>query len=92
MNIHIIASTILIGIMLLFPVYLYRACKGPSLYDRLIGLNGIMSKAILFLAFLGIYDRVPDMLIDISLGYALLNLVGGLAVAKYLEARGIQDS
>ena len=28
------------------------------------------------------------MFIDISTGYALLNLVGALAVAKYLEQKG----
>jgi len=29
------------------------------------------------------------MFIDISIGYALLNLVGALAVTKYLEQKGI---
>jgi multicomponent Na+:H+ antiporter subunit F len=28
------------------------------------------------------------MFVDISTGYALLNLVGSLAIAKYLEERG----
>ena len=31
-----------------------------------------------------VYERV-DMSVDISTGYALLNLVGSLAIAKYLE-------
>jgi multicomponent Na+:H+ antiporter subunit F len=33
------------------------------------------------------FERV-DMFIDISTGYALLNLVGALAIAKFLEERG----
>jgi multicomponent Na+:H+ antiporter subunit F len=34
-----------------------------------------------------IYQRV-DMFVDTSLGYALLNFIGTLAVAKYIERRG----
>jgi multicomponent Na+:H+ antiporter subunit F len=35
-----------------------------------------------------IYQRV-DMFVDTSLGYALLNFIGTLAAAKYLERRGM---
>ncbi len=68
-------------------VYLYRVARGPTVFDRLLGLNGISTKAIVILVVLGtIYERV-DMFVDISTGYALLNLVGVLAVTKFLEKR-----
>lgn len=69
-------------------VYLYRVIRGPTVFDRLLGLNGISTKAIILLVVIGtVYDRV-DMFVDISTGYALLNLVSALAIAKYLEEHG----
>ena len=65
--------------------YLIRVVAGPTVYDRLLGLNGISTKAILLVVVIGsLYDRL-DMFVDIAVGYSLLNLVGALAVAKYLE-------
>jgi multicomponent Na+:H+ antiporter subunit F len=69
-------------------VSLYRVVQGPTVFDRVLGLNGISSKAILMMVILGtLYERL-DMFVDIALGYALLNLVGALAAAKYLEHKG----
>ena len=79
---------VVFSIVILIVVYLYRVIQGPTVFDRVLGLNGISTKAIILLVLMGtIYERV-DMFIDISTGYALLNLVGSLAVAKYLEHRG----
>ena len=78
---------VLITITLLIAVYLYRVLRGPTVFDRVLGLNGISTKAIILLVVIGtVYERV-DMFVDISTGYALLNLVGSLAIAKYLEER-----
>ena len=79
---------VLITITVLIVVYLYRVLRGPTVFDRVLGLNGISTKAIVLLVVIGtVYERV-DMFVDISTGYALLNLVGALAIAKYLEERG----
>jgi len=72
-------------------VYLYRVVRGPTVFDRMLGLNGISTKAIILLVVIGtLYDRV-DMFVDVSTGYALLNLVGALAIAKFLEQRGAAE-
>ena len=79
---------VLIQLIVLIFVYLYRVMRGPTLFDRLLGLNGISTKAIILVVVIGtLYERV-DMFVDISTGYAILNLVGALAVAKYLEEQG----
>lgn len=79
---------VLITITLLIVAYLYRVLRGPTVFDRVLGLNGISTKAIILLVVIGtVYERA-DMFVDISTGYALLNLVGSLAIAKYLEERG----
>lgn len=69
-------------------IYLYRVARGPTIFDRLLGLNGISNKAVLLLVVIGtLYNRL-DMFVDISVGYALLNMVGALAVTKYFESKG----
>jgi len=80
---------VMVVLILLIGVYLYRVLQGPTIFDRVLGLNGISTKAIILLVVIGIvYDRV-EMFVDISTGYALLNLVGALAVAKFLEQKGL---
>jgi multicomponent Na+:H+ antiporter subunit F len=80
---------VLVLLAILIGAYLYRVLQGPTIFDRVLGLNGISTKAIILLIVIGVYfDRV-DMFIDISTGYALINLVGALAVAKYLEEKGV---
>ena len=84
MNLQLVLNLIAVLIVM----YLYRVVRGPTLYDRVLGLNGISTKAIILLVVIGtVYERV-DMFVDISTGYALLNLIGALAIAKYLEQRG----
>ena len=78
-------------LLLLIPISLYRAVKGPDLFNRLIGLNGIATKSILILIFAGAYTGQLDMFIDIGLSYGMLNLVGSVAIGKYLERKGIKE-
>ena len=79
---------VLVTLTVLMVVYLYRVVRGPSVFDRVLGLNGISTMAIVLLVVIGtVFDRV-EMFVDISTGYALLNLVNALAVAKFLEQRG----
>jgi multicomponent Na+:H+ antiporter subunit F len=79
---------VLVTLAVLMVVYLYRVIRGPSVFDRVLGLNGISTMAIVLLVVIGtVFDRV-EMFVDISTGYALLNLVNALAVAKFLEQRG----
>ena len=74
---------------ILIAAYLYRVLRGPTIFDRVLGLNGISTKAIILLIVIGSYFERVDMFIDIATGYALLNLVGALAVAKYFEQKRI---
>ena len=76
------ALLILIGVVAM----LYRVLQGPTLLDRIMGVNVIGTKTIVVLALIGfIYDR-PEMFIDIAIAYALINFVATIAVLRYLEA------
>ncbi|MDH3196414.1 MAG: monovalent cation/H+ antiporter complex subunit F [Hyphomicrobiales bacterium] len=61
-----------------------RALKGPTVFDRLLAANSIGTAAILLLALFGFMTGRPEFL-DIGLLYALLNVIGTLAVLKFFR-------
>ena len=66
---------------------LYRAVAGPTILDRLIGVNAIGSKTVALLILIGlVYHRV-DMFVDIALAYAMLNFIAVLAASRYFQKR-----
>ena len=83
-------SGIYLGLLMLLS--LYRAVVGPTVLDRLIGVNAIGSKTSTMLILIGlIYGRV-DMFVDIALAYAMLNFIAVLAASRYFQKRkGLYD-
>ena len=82
-----------VGIVLCILVFfvLYRVVYGPGVFNRIAALSAIGTKTLIILLIIGfLYNRV-EMFIDISLVYALLNLIGTLAAAKYLEMEGVKE-
>jgi len=71
---------------------LYRAVVGPTVVDRMIGVNAIGSKTVVLLIIIGlIYHRV-EMFVDIALAYAMLNFIAVLAASRYFQKRkGLYD-
>ena len=66
---------------------LYRAIFGPTVLDRLIGVNAIGSKTTVLLILVGvIYGRV-EMFVDIALAYALLNFIAVLGASRYFQKK-----
>ena len=66
---------------------LYRAVVGPTILDRLIGVNAIGSKTTVLLIIIGLLFDKADMFIDIALAYALLNFIAVLASARYFHKK-----
>ena len=81
-----------IFLSLLMLLSLYRAVIGPTVLDRLLGVNAIGSKTTTLLILIGlIYQRV-DMFVDIALAYAMLNFIAVLAASRYfLKQKGLYD-
>ncbi|MCP4342323.1 MAG: pH regulation protein F [Desulfobulbaceae bacterium] len=71
---------------------LYRAVFGPTVLDRMIGVNAIGAKTGVLLILIGlIYHRV-DMFVDIALAYAALNFIAVIAASRYFQKRkGLYD-
>lgn len=74
-----------LGICFLVLLVLYRVVYGPGVFNRVAAISAVGTKTLIILLIVGfLYQRV-DMFVDISIVYALLNFIGCVAVAKYLE-------
>lgn len=84
----------MIGVPLYFSIPLilfvfmcgYRIARGPTLADRMVGIDFLTMILIGYCSLLSFYINRP-FLLDISLVLALLNFVGTLVLAKYLEGK-----
>lgn len=78
-------SGLFLSLLMLLP--LYRAVVGPTVLDRLVGVNAMGSKTTTLLVLIGfIYQRV-DMFVDIALAYAMLNFIAVLATSRYFQKK-----
>lgn len=76
-------------LLLLMALILVRVVKGPSVIDRLVGVNIIGTKSIVLILIMGLIFERLDMFIDISIGYGLLNFIASIAAAKYFQDKSI---
>ena len=63
---------------------LYRALAGPGVFNRVAAVNIIGTKTIAILVVMGYYFERPYFF-DIALLYSMINFIGTLVFAKYLE-------
>lgn len=77
----VVANTLAVIILIPF----YRVVKGPTVFDRLLGVGAIGTKTLIIICLVGfIYDRV-EMFVDIALAYAVLNFISVIAIAQYFK-------
>jgi multicomponent Na+:H+ antiporter subunit F len=74
----------MIALLVAVALMVARALKGPTIFDRLVAANAVGNAAILILAIFGFLTGRPEFL-DIGLTYALLNIIGTLAVLKFIR-------
>lgn len=82
---------VFIGVLILCMfMCLYRVGKGPTAPDRIVPID-IMG--ILMVGFCALYSIMTkkDLYMNIGISWALLNFIGTLALAKYLEGRGFDE-
>ena len=81
MNDFFLYSAIVLLLIMFVP--LFRTVTGPTLLDRIMGVNAIGSKTTVLLIMIGFVFKRVDMFIDIALAYAFLNFIAVLAISKY---------
>ena len=72
------------AILVTMGMALYRAIRGPTLFDRILAVNMFGTKTVLILALLNFLMGRPEFL-DIALVYALINFIGTIAVLKFFK-------
>ena len=75
-----------IAILVTMVLALVRALLGPSVYDRVLAVNVFGTKTVLLLSVMAFLNGRPDFL-DLALAYALINMVGILAVLVFFQSR-----
>ena len=87
---YFIYLSVVLTVIIFIP--LYRVLVGPTLFDRILGAGAIATKTMVLILVIGlVFDRL-DMFIDITIAYAILNFIGNIAIAKYLETRSYKKS
>lgn len=76
------------AILVTMVLALYRGTRGPTLYDRILAVNGFGTKTVLTIAVYGFLTGRPDFL-DIAIVYALINFISTIAVLKFFEYGGL---
>ena len=75
-----------LAILVTMVLAVIRAVLGPTVYDRVIAFNMFCTKIVLMLSVIAFLMGRPDFL-DLALAYAMINLVGLLAVLEFFQSR-----
>lgn len=82
-------STALLGLAVLIALLMAAnfvvVARGPTIFDRLLGIGAMATNAVLLLVLIGFIYRRPDGYLDLAITYAILNFIGVVAIAKYQE-------
>lgn len=73
------------GILTLFSVL--RVLIGPSIWDRLLGLNLVTTKLVILIILIASMKKLTYLL-DIALVYVLLSFTGTLFISVYIQRKG----
>ena len=80
---YLVAST---AILVNMVPALIRAMLGPRVSDRVLAVNVFGTTTVLLLSVIAFLYGRPDFL-DLALAYALINVVGILAVLEFFQDR-----
>lgn len=74
----------MVAIAALIPLLLVRFVKGPSLPDRVVALETVVSLVVALLV-LNAYFLGSSLYIDAALVLSVFGFISAVAIAKYLE-------
>jgi multicomponent Na+:H+ antiporter subunit F len=77
----ILAATAL-AILVVMALALLRGVLGPTIHDRVLGVNMVGTKTVLLISVLALMWGRSDVL-DIALAYGLINFIGVIAMLRF---------
>ncbi len=72
------------AVLVTMALALFRAIRGPTIYDRILAVNAFGTLTVVLIAVHGFLAGRPAFL-DIALVYALINFIATIAVTKYVK-------
>jgi len=87
MNLVFNAATL--AILVLMTAYLGRALAGPTVFDRVVALNGMGTLVAVVLVLMGMVYNREDMFVDLALAVFLLNLFTTLLIARHVRYKAV---
>lgn len=72
------------AVLVTMALALFRAIRGPTIYDRILAVNTFGTLTVVLIAVHGFLAGRPAFL-DIALVYALINFIATIAVTKYVK-------
>lgn len=87
-TIFVSAVNLALGILCLsFLITIYRIVKGPTLPDRILGLDMLVAIAIGFIAVIGIKTGYT-LYVDVAIALGLVGFLATVAFARFVLSRG----
>ncbi len=87
-----LATIISLGVLsLAFVLTIYRIARGPSLPDRILGLDMLVSIGIGYIAVLAIKTGF-SLYLDVAIALGLVGFLATVAFARYVLHLGTQTS
>lgn len=80
----------LVSLVIAMVITLVRACRGPSVFDRILAVNAFGTLTVLVISVGGFANGRPEFL-DLALLYALISFVGVLAVLRFSKYGNLAD-
>jgi len=80
-----------VAVLISLGLAIARVLKGPNVFDRLVAGNSVGTLSVLILALVGYVFGRPEFL-DLAITYALLNVIGTIAVLKFFRYGGLGES
>ena len=69
---------------------LYRIIRGPTVADRMVGID-IFGILVVGVCALLVVKTGRDFIIDIAITWAILSFIGTVTLAKYLSRKKLND-
>jgi len=76
-----------IGLLISTGLALIRVVGGPTVLDRIVGVNVIGAQTTVLLILIGYLFNNISMFVDIAIAYAMLNFILAIGVTKFFLRR-----
>lgn len=84
-------TTVTAVTLLLMVPFIGRAIVGPTIFDRVVALNGMGTMIPVILVLIGLLYNREDMFVDMALALFLLNLFTTLLIARYVRDKVAEE-